>query len=137
MHMRTRFLTLGVAGGLALSGTLVAVTPSGAQTVVKSAPARAVSTAPVAIASSVSARLPQGAVRLGAIAPASKLHLDVTLKVRDQAALTAFLADLSNRQSPLFHRFLRPGRFGPRFGPTLAAIAAVRAALRQAGLVPG
>jgi subtilase family serine protease len=131
MHVRRRFLTLGVAGGLALSGTLVAAAPSGAQT------ARAVSTAPVPIASSVSARLPQGAIRLGAMAPASKLHLDVTLKVRDQAALTAFLAALSNRQSPLFHRFLRPGQFGPRFGPTLAAIATVRAALRQAGLSPG
>ena len=133
MHVRTRFLTLGVASSLALSGTLVAVTPSGAMT----APARAVSTAPVAIASSVSARLPRGAARLGPVAPASKLHLDVTLKVRDQAALKAFLADLSNRQSPLFHRFLRPGQFGPRFGPTLAAIAAVRAALRQARLSPG
>jgi subtilase family serine protease len=137
MHVRTRFLTLGVAGGLALSGTLVAASPSGAQTVASTAAARAVSNAPVAIASSVSARLPQGAVRLGAMTPARKLHLNVTLKVRDQAALKAFLADLSNRQSPLFHRFLQPGQFGPRFGPTLAAIAAVRAALRQAGLSPG
>jgi subtilase family serine protease len=134
MHVRTRFLTLGVASSLALSGTLVAVTPSGAQTV---AGTRAASTAPVAIASSVSARLPQGAVKLGSVAPARKLQLDVTLKVRDQAALTAFLAALSNRQSPLFHRFLRPGQFGPRFGPALAAIATVRAALRQAGLKPG
>jgi subtilase family serine protease len=137
MHVRTRFLTLGVASSLALSGTLVAVTPSGAQTVASTAQTRAASTAPVALASSVSARLPRGAVKLGPVAAASKLRLDVTLKVRDQAALKAFLAALSNRQSPLFHRFLRPGQFGPRFGPTLAAIATVRAALRQVGLSPG
>jgi subtilase family serine protease len=50
------------------------------------------------------------------------MHLDVTLRVRDQAALTAFLAGLSNRQSPLFHHYLRPGQFGPRFGPALASM---------------
>jgi len=137
MHVRRRFLTLGVAGGLALSGALVAVSPSGAQTVASTAQAGSGSTAPVAIASSVHARLPQGAVRLGAVAPASKLHLDVTLKVRDQAALNAFLAALSNKQSPLYHHFLRAGQFGPRFGATLGAIATVRAALRKAGLTPG
>lgn len=137
MHVRRRFLTLGMASGLALSGVLVAVTPSGAQTVANTARARAGSTAPAAIASSVHAQLPRGSARLGAVAPASKLHLDVTLKVRDQAALNAFLTALSNKQSPLYHHFLRAGQFGPRFGPTLAAIATVRAALRKAGLAPG
>ena len=81
--------------------------------------------------------VPRGAVRLGALAPGSKLRLEVTLKVRDQAALTAFLAAVSNRHSPLFHHFLRPGQFGPMFGPALSSVAAVRAALRQAGLSPG
>jgi subtilase family serine protease len=59
------------------------------------------------------------------------------LRVSDQAALTAFLAGLSEPGSPLFHQFLRPGQFGPRFGPTLAQVAAVEGALRSAGLSPG
>jgi hypothetical protein len=74
--------------------------------------------------------LPRGAVRLGAVGPASKLHLDITLKVRDQAALTAFLAGLSNRQSPMFHRVpaarpvraaVRPDADGDRGGAGGAA----------------
>lgn len=137
MHIGRRFLAFGVAGGLALSGALVAATPSGAQTRAVSPVARGTSSAPVRIANSAAAPLPRGAVRLGPLAPGSRVHLDVTLRVRDQPALTAFLAGLSNRRSPLFHHFLRRGQFGPRFGPTLASIAAVRAALRRAGLSPG
>lgn len=71
------------------------------------------------------------------MAPSNSLHLDVILNVPHPAALTAFIADLSNRQSLLFHHFLRPGQFGPRFGPTLAEIAAVRSALQKEGLSPG
>jgi hypothetical protein len=65
------------------------------------------------------------------------LRLDVTLKIGDPGALTAFIADVSNKQSPLFDHFLAPGQFGPRFGLSLSAAAAVRAALQRAGLSPG
>lgn len=61
----------------------------------------------------------------------------MTLNLPDPAALTAFIAGLSNKQSPLFDQFLRAGQFGARFGPSLSAVAAVRAALQQAGLSPG
>jgi subtilase family serine protease len=71
------------------------------------------------------------------MAPGSSLHLDVILKVPDPAALTAFIADLSNRRSPLFDHFLRRGQFGALFGPGLAVVAAVRTALQQEGLSPG
>jgi subtilase family serine protease len=137
MDVGRRFLIAGTASALALSGALAAATPSGAQTRAMSPAGRATSSAPVRITNSAAAPLPRGAVRLGPLAPGSRLHLDVTLRVRDQAALTAFLGGLSDRHSPAFHHFLRRGQFGPRFGPTLAAVAAVRAALRRAGLSPG
>jgi subtilase family serine protease len=81
--------------------------------------------------------VPPGATDMGALPAATRLQLEVTLNVRDQAALTSFIADLSNPQSPQFDQFLRPGQFGPRFGATSAQVAAVEAALRSAGLVPG
>src|ERR1700683_2627832 len=134
MNMGRKLLTVGVAGALGLSGAIASAAPSMARSVASTAPAA--STAPVALTGSVPA-FPRGAVRLGPLSAGTKIHLDVTLKVRDQAALTAFLANLSNRQSPVFHHFLKAGQFGPRFGPTLATVSAVRAALRQAGLSPG
>ena len=131
MKIGRRFSAIGAAGALALTGTLVSAAPSGAQT------AGPAASGPLVRITGQAPPLPRGAVRLGPLAPGARLHLDVGLKVRDQAALTAFLAGLSDRASPLFHRFLRPGQFGPRFGASLAAVAAVRAALRQAGLSPG
>ncbi|HEY3732679.1 MAG TPA: S53 family peptidase [Streptosporangiaceae bacterium] len=132
MNISRRFLALGAASVVGLSGAVASAVPSSAQPLKTSK-----STAAIRLTADAPARLPHGAVRLGPLAAASKLHLDVVLKVGDQAALNAFLAGLSNRQSPFFHHFLRPGQFGPRFGPTLASVAAVRAALRQAGLRPG
>jgi subtilase family serine protease len=134
MNMGRKLLTVGVAGALALSSAIASAAPSMARSVASTAPAA--STATVALTGSVPA-FPRGAVRLGPLSAGTRIHLDVTLKVRDQAALTAFLANLSNRQSPVFHHFLKAGQFGPRFGPTLATVAAVRATLRQAGLSPG
>ncbi len=83
------------------------------------------------------APLPRGSVELGAVAPSSSLRLEVILNIPHPAALTAFIAGLSDRQSPLFDHFLRRGQFGARFGPALSAVAAVRAALQQEGLTPG
>ncbi len=100
-----------------------------------------------AVSSSVSARVvlrasgaprtPAGATSLGTVPASQQVHFDVVLKVRDQAALTAYLSGLANRKSPYFHRFLRKGQFGPLFGPTLSQVAAVEAALTAAGLSPG
>ncbi len=71
------------------------------------------------------------------MAAAQQVHVDVALKVRDQAALTAYLDGLANRKSPYFHHFLAKGQFGPLFGPTLAQVQAVSDALKAAGLSPG
>jgi subtilase family serine protease len=81
--------------------------------------------------------VPRGAVGLGAMSAQSELHLDVTLRERDPAALASFIAAVSDRRSPLFHQFLGRGQFAARFGPTPAQLAAVQAALRSAGLTPG
>jgi subtilase family serine protease len=112
---------------------LAATTPS------QAAPAHAGSagTAPVALTQSAAPRLPQGAVRLGTLAPDTKISFEVTLNVRDQAALTAFLNGVEEPGSPFYQQFLRPGQFGPRFGLSLAQVAAVEHALRSAGLSPG
>src|ERR1700722_19395901 len=116
----------------ALIGVLVAVAPSGAATATAATTASAAtatavtaSTPQVALAASPAPLLPARAVRLGAVAPASVISLDVTLKVPDQSALTAFLAGQSDRTSPYFHDFLTPAQFGQRFGPSAGQVATV------------
>ena len=81
--------------------------------------------------------VPRTARKLGLEPPETSVDLEIGLKVRNHAALTSFIAGLSDRGSPLFHHFLRPGQFGARFGPTPAQVARVEAALRSVGLVPG
>jgi Pro-kumamolisin, activation domain/IPT/TIG domain/Subtilase family len=120
---------LAVLAGLA--GTLAAGAPS------RAAAAAAGAAPPMPLPGSAAPRLPARAVRLGALPGGTVIHLDVTLNLPDQARLSAFLADLSDRESPLFHHFLRPGQFGPEFGPSLAQVEAVENALRAAGLSPG
>lgn len=117
-----------IFGCIALLGALTAAAPSEAAQSL--AP-------PVALTPSASPPVPSGAVRLGQLSAATKMTIEVTLNVRDQAALTAFLDGLTNPQSPDYQRFLRPGQFGSRFGPSLAQVAAVDSALRAAGLSPG
>jgi subtilase family serine protease len=81
--------------------------------------------------------VPKSAKDLGQLSAGTSMRLIVTLKVRNAAALTSFISALSDRQSPLFHHYLRPGQFGAKFGATPAQVAKVDAALRSAGLVPG
>ena len=69
--------------------------------------------------------------------PSADVHLDVTLKLPDPSAVTAFITSLSDRSSPNFQHFLRPGQFGRLFGPPLSEVAAVDAVLRSDGLHPG
>jgi len=93
--------------------------------------------APASTRSDAVPRLPAGAVRLGPLAPDRAMRLQVTLRLPHPAAVAAFIAGVSDRSSPLFHRYLRPGQFGPRFGPSIAEVHRVQAALRGAGLDPG
>ena len=86
---------------------------------------------------SASPALPAHAIALGPVPPAAAIHLDVTLKLPDPSAVSSFIASLSDRSSPNFRHFLRPGQFGRRFGPSLSEVAAVDASLRALDLDPG
>jgi hypothetical protein len=119
---------LAAAALAGLVGALVSV-PAGAQ-----APD---GSSLVALTASTAAPPPQGSVMLGPVRPRKVISAQVILKVAHPAALSAFIAGLSDRRSPLFHQFLRPGQFGARFGPPLSQVSAVRNALRSAGLSPG
>jgi subtilase family serine protease len=61
--------------------------------------------------------IPAGAVRTGATAADTTLHLAVNLKPRDPAALSAFVAGVSDKNSPLYHHYLAAGQFAQAFGP--------------------
>ena len=124
-----RFGLAGVAALLGLAGVLVPAAPSGAQVL----PGPAL----LPLSSAAAPRLPRAAADLGAVAARKEIRLEVALKVPDPQALSAFIAGLSDRSSPLFGHFLRRGQFGARFGPSLAEVAAVRNALRAQGLSPG
>jgi subtilase family serine protease len=130
-RIRMRVSIFVALGGLA--GAMAISTPSQAAGSAVAAGA----SSPVALTGSAAPKLPAGAVRLGAVSPASTISLDVTLNVPDQSALNEFIAGLSDRNSPLFHHFLGPGQFGPMFGPSLGTVIAVESALKSAGLSPG
>jgi len=130
--MRGRLACLLAGAGLvALAAGIVPAVPSEATAVSASADGRILAAMPVAMP------IPVHAVRAGALAAQTVMHVDVTLKVRDPGALTEFITALSSRRSPMFRHYLRRGQFGQRFGPTLAQVAAVDRALRAAGLSPG
>jgi hypothetical protein len=79
-------------------------------------------------------RVPAGARAVGAAPASAPVAGEVVLKPRDNAALVRFIAAVTDKNSPLFHRYLPRDAFAGRFGPTRSAISAVRAQLRADGL---
>ena len=69
-----------------------------------------------------------------AVATGSRLHLTVTLKPRDPAALAAYAQAVSTPGSGSYHRYLSPNQFGRRFGATATQLRRVRAAFARRGL---
>ncbi|MFZ2057191.1 MAG: IPT/TIG domain-containing protein [Acidimicrobiales bacterium] len=124
-----------------LSAALFAgVLATSSSTVVWSAPPRPQSLVPSALTvlrASTSPPAPAHSVALGPLSPSVELHIDVTLRLPDPSAVTAFIRSLSDRRSASFHHFLRPGQFGQLFGPPPSEVAAVDAVLRSDGLHPG
>ncbi|HEY3551561.1 MAG TPA: protease pro-enzyme activation domain-containing protein [Gaiellaceae bacterium] len=78
--------------------------------------------------------IPHGAKQLGPVSPSATVAGSVVLQPRDEAALTRFISQLTDKHSALFHRYLTPGQFAARFGPTPSSIAAVKAQLQASGL---
>ena len=79
-------------------------------------------------------QLPKGAQQLGAVSPSATVSGAVVLQPRDDAALTRFISQVTDKHSALFHQYLTPGTFAARFGPTPAGIAAVKSQLQREGL---
>ncbi len=78
--------------------------------------------------------IPTGASATGPVAASAAVSGEVVLKPRDNAALTRFIAQVSDPDSATFRRYLPAGAFAGRFGPTRAQITAVRSRLAADGL---
>jgi hypothetical protein len=78
--------------------------------------------------------IPHGAKQLGPVSPTATVSGAVVLQPRDEGALTRFITQVTDKHSPLFHQYLRPGTFAARFGPTPSTISAVKAQLQTSGL---
>ncbi len=65
---------------------------------------------------------------------ARHLRLAISLPLRNQQALTALLAQLSDPASPNYRKYLTPAQFAERFGPSEADYAAVAAFAQAHGL---
>jgi subtilase family serine protease len=79
-------------------------------------------------------RLPHATQVLGAVRADATVSGAVVLRPRSQAALTRFIAAVTDKHSPLFHHYLAPGQFASRFGPASSSIAAVTSRLQAEGL---
>ncbi|MFF7992325.1 protease pro-enzyme activation domain-containing protein [Kitasatospora xanthocidica] len=80
---------------------------------------------------------PADAVKTGAPADDTPVQLSVHLKPRDEAGAKALAAAVTDKTSPLYHRFLKTGEFAQRFGADQATVAKVKQALTAQGLKPG
>jgi hypothetical protein len=78
--------------------------------------------------------IPHGARQLGAVSPTATVSGAVVLQPRDQAGLTRFISQVTDKHSPLFHHYLTPGSFAARFGAASSTIAAVKSQLQASGL---
>jgi subtilase family serine protease len=80
--------------------------------------------------------LPSGSRIVGSVASATTMHVTVTLRARNAAALQAYATAVSTPGSSVYRRFLTPAQFARRFGPTEQTLRAVEASLRAHGLNP-
>ena len=79
-------------------------------------------------------RARRGARALGAVPQETVVSGEVVLRSPDNAKLVEFIADVTNKSSPLFGQYLRPGAFASEFGPPDGAVSAVESQLRAEGL---
>jgi len=72
--------------------------------------------------------------RVADLAQSSQVSFAVALKLRDEAGLNSFLAQVSNPSSPQYHHFLTPAQFNARYAPTAADVNSVRSFLTSHGI---
>src|ERR1019366_4024440 len=73
----------------------------------------------------------------GAVSRATELaHIRLVLSrsARQQAALDTYLAELQDKSSPNYHKWLTPEQFGKLYGPADSDVAAIEAWLASHGL---
>ncbi len=116
-------LILSLAGMAALPAVPASAAPPAGPTVPHGT--RTVEAAP---------RIPAGATPAGAVRPSAEISADLVLKPRDNAAVTRFIADVTDKNSPLFHQYLPAGAYASRFGPSSATISAATSVLKADGL---
>jgi len=117
---------VGVGAALLTCGPFLAMLPS--------ASAGASSRSPSMVVVTGAPRIPAGDGALGSVAEGSTETGIVVLRPSDEAGLTSFITAVTDKSSPLFHRYLAPGEFANRFGPARSTIAAVKAQLTAEGL---
>jgi Pro-kumamolisin, activation domain/Fibronectin type III domain/IPT/TIG domain len=83
---------------------------------------------------SAAPKLPHGSRVVGAVAGTAELSGAIALKLRNPAAVSAFIDAVSSPNSPEYHHYLARGQFATLFGPTASTVAAVERQLRSEGL---
>ena len=118
----------GAAAALALCGAVAASAPAAASRH---------ATTPRRAEVQPAAAITRGSRLTGALQGSVTVHGTVILTPRDDAALTRFIARVTDPGSAQFGHYLRRGAFATRFGPAPSARRAVTAALRHDGLHVG
>ena len=72
-------------------------------------------------------------VDLGAAVATDRRNVTLTLALRNQAALEAFVAGLSDPKSANYRKFITPAQFGATYGQTAASVAQAVTFLRAQG----
>lgn len=118
---------------LRLLGALVAPIPVLA---LAAAPSFASAAPRVALSGDVVRAIGQSA-RIGDVAPDRTVSLAITLSPRDPAGLASFIAAVSDKNNPLYGKYLTPAQFAERFGPSAATVSRLTSYLASQGLKVG
>lgn len=122
MRPRSRIFALALASPLILAGG-----------VLSTATAQATPQATAWIAGSAAPGLAH-AQSFGAMSDNTRLSVAVAMKLRDEAGLDRFIAQVGDPHSAFYRHYLSPAQFLDRYGPTRESVNQVRQYLEGAGL---
>ena len=132
-HAGSRRRVAAAVACLAVSGSLVVVSSTGA----RAAPSPAAARRGWVRSTRSVPTLPSGSRALRPVAGTTMIRADVVLEPRHPAALEAFDTAVSTPGAPSFRHYLAPGQFAGVFGALGTTISAVRAWLAGRGLAVG